>query len=263
MKQRILTGLPAAAVFLAVLAFGDVWFALLILGLSVIAYHEFLTINKIRRTGPIGLLGFIGILLILLQAFPGMSWLDYPAGSVLWLLLAGMLFVTVATRNRVTVDQAALGLLGVVYIGIGFHSMIAARLESGLALTLIVFIGVWLTDIAAYFAGRFFGRTPLWPSISPKKTVEGAVGGVLVTMMFAVGWALVRPQDLDLLQALVLGLAIAVAGQVGDMMESALKRARDVKDSGTILPGHGGVLDRVDSWLIVFPLVQVLHLIPS
>ncbi len=263
MKQRLLTGIPAAAGFLAVLVLGNLWFALLMAGLSLIGYYEFLTLNRIRRFGPTAIAGFVGMLVIILQGFPFAAWPKYDWIAVVWMLLAVMLFITVATKNRENVDHAALGFLGVMYIGFGFHYMMVTRLEYGLALTMLVFVSVWMSDIGAYFAGRAFGRTKLWPSISPNKTIEGAIGGMVVAIVFAVCWSWLRPQDLAPNEALLLGLAAAVAGQSGDMIESALKRVRNVKDSGTLLPGHGGVLDRVDSWLIVFPIVHVLQILPA
>lgn len=263
MKQRFVTGIPAAAGFLAVLMLGDLWFALLMAGLSFIGYGEYLTMNSIRRFGPTAVAGFAGMLVIVLQGFPFSLWPQDDWIAVIWLLLAIMLFITVATKNRETIDHAALGFLGVIYIGFGFYYMMVTRLEYGLALTMLVFVSVWMSDIGAYFAGRAFGRTKLWPSISPNKTVEGAIGGVVVAVAFAVCWAWVRPEDLAAGEALLLGLAAAIAGQSGDMIESALKRVRNVKDSGKLLPGHGGVLDRVDSWLLVFPIVHVLQILPA
>ncbi|GIQ68608.1 phosphatidate cytidylyltransferase [Xylanibacillus composti] len=263
MKQRFVTGIPAAVGFLAVLVLGNLWFALLMAGLSLIGYYEFLTINRIRRFGPTAITGFVGMSVIILQGFPFAFLPSYDWIAVVWILLAVMLFITVATKNRETIDHAALGFLGVLYIGFGFHYMMVTRLEYGLALTILVFGCVWLSDIGAYFAGRAFGRTKLWPSISPNKTIEGAIGGMAMAIVFAVCWSLARPDDLAPSTALLLGLAAAIAGQSGDLIESALKRVRDVKDSGTLLPGHGGVLDRVDSWLLVFPIVHVLQILPA
>jgi phosphatidate cytidylyltransferase len=121
-----------------------------------------------------------------------------------------------------------------------------------------VFIGfmfmLWTNDTGAYLVGRAIGRTPLLPAVSPKKTVEGFVGGVLCTLGVAYALALTQPV-LSVKSWLICGLIVALASTLGDLLESALKRARGVKDSGKLLPGHGGILDRFDGFLLAVPAV--------
>lgn len=144
--------------------------------------------------------------------------------------------------------------------GIGWLSLLGflpwiRRFDDGLAWVFVVLAISWLGDTGGYFAGRFLGKTPLYPRISPKKTREGVVGG----MAFAtVGMFVVRATAIPALtpvDCLVLGTVVCGAGVLGDLGESMLKRAFEVKDSGTILPGHGGMLDRIDSVMFVAPLV--------
>ena len=116
------------------------------------------------------------------------------------------------------------------------------------------FIGTWASDTFAYFIGSRWGRRKLCPEISPGKTVEGALGGLGGTLL-VVGWLGSAFAGLQLEQALLLGCLIGVAAPVGDLVESRLKRYAGVKDSGAILPGHGGMLDRIDSLLFVVPVV--------
>jgi phosphatidate cytidylyltransferase len=114
-----------------------------------------------------------------------------------------------------------------------------------------------ISDSAQYYTGRAFGRRPLAPTISPKKTREGAIGGILFgTLAFTIGARLVFPAEPPLLVILV-GASISALGIVGDLFESLLKRSAGVKDSGSIIPGHGGVLDRIDSWLFAAPVYYV------
>jgi phosphatidate cytidylyltransferase len=122
---------------------------------------------------------------------------------------------------------------------------------------LILFAAVWLGDTGAYFAGRFLGRHKLHPSVSPKKTWEGAVGGVLGSIggVFAVKGLFVH--HLPVLDAIVIGAVSAVLEQVGDLAESLFKRSFEVKDSGGVLPGHGGMLDRIDGLLFAAPFMWI------
>jgi len=121
-------------------------------------------------------------------------------------------------------------------------------------------VGPWISDSGAYFAGRFFGRHLLFPSLSPNKTVEGGLGGLLVTTL-VVGLVSYQFLGFPLTKAAVIGAGVSVFSQSGDLFESALKRILDVKDLGHILPGHGGVLDRIDSLLFTAPAVYYISLL--
>jgi phosphatidate cytidylyltransferase len=131
------------------------------------------------------------------------------------------------------------------------------RAEDGLALVLWIFITTWATDIGAYLVGRTIGRTPLAPSISPKKTVEGLVGGVAAAAIFAGAWTLSLGLSKTLL---VLAPLFAIAAQGGDLFESWMKRRAGVKDSGAMLPGHGGFFDRLDGLVPVALLTAAMQL---
>jgi phosphatidate cytidylyltransferase len=150
-----------------------------------------------------------------------------------------------------------------VYIGTGFHYLLITRLsEHGIFWSLLICVCIVLTDTGAYFIGKLLGRTKLWPSISPNKTIEGSIGGVVVAVLAAICFSLYNPGLLSMGQAIKVGAVVAIVGQMGDLIQSAYKRARNIKDTGSLLPGHGGILDRFDSWLIVFPFVHLLALLP-
>lgn len=134
-----------------------------------------------------------------------------------------------------------------------------AQLKDGVFLILVAVVGPWISDSGAYFAGRFFGNHPLFPSLSPKKTVEGAIGGLVLTML-VVGWVMREFFELGLPEAALVGAAISVFSQSGDLFESILKRILDLKDLGDSLPGHGGMLDRIDSLLFTAPAVYYISL---
>ncbi|MDQ3316981.1 MAG: phosphatidate cytidylyltransferase, partial [Actinomycetota bacterium] len=132
--------------------------------------------------------------------------------------------------------------------------------DERIVLTLIAVVGPWISDSGAYFAGRFFGRHPLFPKLSPKKTLEGSIGGLVLTVIVISPFA-VSFLDYTLVKALVIGVGVSLASQGGDLFESVLKRILDVKDLGRFLPGHGGLLDRIDSLLFTVPAVYYIQLL--
>ncbi|WP_141500746.1 phosphatidate cytidylyltransferase [Paenibacillus luteus] len=263
MRQRIITGVIAGAGFIGfTIAGGWLYTGLLIL-LALIGTTEYVRMNGVAWSHPSALLGYAGVLLFVL---PWSEWgIVIPSVlAIVWMLAFLLLALTVVTKNKTTIDGAALMLLGALYVGYGFAAMREVRQieDHGLLWTFIAFGCIWASDIGAYFMGRAFGKTKLWPSISPNKTVEGALGGVLFSLIVSAVFALSVPEVISLPKALVIGLVAAVAGQFGDLIQSAYKRVRNIKDTGALLPGHGGVLDRCDSWLIVFPLLVLTELLP-
>lgn len=150
------------------------------------------------------------------------------------------------------------GVFGLVYPSwLASHLVLLRQAPGGLAAFFVALIGTWVFDSASYFAGRAWGRHKLAPRVSPGKSVEGLVGGAVVGGVVIV-WLAVAWLDLGFGVATVLALSLMTAAQLGDLAESALKRQSGVKDSGTLIPGHGGVLDRFDSLLAVMPTVYYL-----
>ncbi|TYP77619.1 phosphatidate cytidylyltransferase [Paenibacillus methanolicus] len=263
MKQRIITGVIAGGFFIALTIIGGWFFYGLLLLLAIIGYGEFVRMNGLSWTNPASLLGFAGVLAFML---PWQEWsIDEPSGQfIAWLLMFGLLSITVFTKNQVKLDEAALLLLGAMYVGIGFQAMHEVRSANGhgLLATIVAFCAIWSSDIGAYFFGKAFGKHKLWPAISPNKTIEGSIGGVLLSLAVALLFAVIYPDMIGFADAFWIGILAAVAGQLGDLIQSAYKRVRGIKDSGALLPGHGGVLDRCDSWIIVFPLLLMTGLLP-
>ena len=148
-------------------------------------------------------------------------------------------------------NKYAYAAAGVFYIACGIGCLIALRTSSDLYYPIIFALLVtWMSDSGAYFVGRKFGRTKLAATISPNKTVEGAIGGIIVAVLSGVIYSFFIPQ-LNTLVVIPVALLLAVLGQPGDLIESAIKRWAGVKDAGTILPGHGGLFDRMDSLMLV------------
>lgn len=258
MKTRVITGIVGGAGFLLVVYQGGIWYTALVFFLATLAYYELIRMNHIRLRDSHGLTGLAFLWLLL---FPGFVWNgNMLRGDVIFLFVLLFLFITVASKNRVEYQHVAYLLFSAFYLGIGFHFMNETRIVNGLAVTLAILFSTWATDTGAYFVGKARGKTKLWPSISPNKTIEGALGGVALAMLTMLVFTFVT-ESLTVPRALVIGLVISISGQIGDLMESAIKRTLNVKDSGSILPGHGGVLDRFDSLIIVFPVLHLLHLL--
>lgn len=264
MKQRIITGVLAGGVFIAMLALGGYWFLGLVLLMAIVGYDEFIRMNGLQERLFTRFFGMAATVVLVIPWQTDRIGFGLPIGSLIWLILFVLLAVTVVSKNKVTIDHAAVVFAGIIYIGFGFHYMVSSRwIEmDGLFWSLLAFLCIWASDAGAYFAGVAFGKTPMWPTISPKKTIEGALGGVLLAVIVALAFHFFAPDTLHLGRAVGIGLLAAAVGQMGDLIQSAYKRVKGIKDTGTILPGHGGILDRVDSWLIVFPFLCLVSLIP-
>ncbi|CDF03335.1 phosphatidate cytidylyltransferase [Streptococcus salivarius CAG:79] len=175
-----------------------------------------------------------------------------------FLILAG----TVLNSDHYSFDDAAYPIASAFYVGFGFQNLIAARMDSWEKVLFALFI-VWATDIGAYLFGRQFGQNKLLSKVSPNKTIEGSVGGILSAIIVALIFGLINhgvyaPHSFFWL--LICTILFSIFGQFGDLVESAIKRHFGVKDSGNLIPGHGGILDRCDSWIFVFPIMHFLGL---
>ena len=262
MMQRIVTGVIAGVVFAGLLWLGGWYYTALLVVMAAIGYAEFVKLNGQASFRPDVLAAYIAVILLTLTQLPDGTF-ELPSFELtVWILAFVLLSATVLSKNKINLEHASLLLLGAVYVGTGFHYMLATReLAHGVFWSAVAFVCIWSSDAGAYFVGKAIGRTKLWPAISPNKTIEGSIGGLALAVIAALIFAWSRPEWLGYGQAVVIGVVAAVAGQLGDLVQSAYKRFRGVKDSGQLLPGHGGILDRTDSWLIVFPLLYLLGLI--
>ncbi|NSL51151.1 phosphatidate cytidylyltransferase [Calidifontibacillus erzurumensis] len=262
MKTRIITAILAASIFLPLVIVGGVPFILLVYLLGTIAFKELLRMKKIPLFSLPALIGFLFLWILLLPKpflieHLGNSFSKIEVALVVVLLL---LTYTVISKNKFTFDDAGFLILSTLYVGIGFYYFIETRF-AGLPYVFFALFVIWATDSGAYFVGRAFGKRKLWPEISPNKTIAGFVGGVLSAVVVAFIFQLVQPLHSSMLVVLVVAMITSLCGQMGDLVESALKRHYIVKDSGHILPGHGGILDRFDSLLFVLPILHFLQFI--
>ena len=263
MWQRTTTAALAGIGFLSILIFGGKLYLVLLAVIATIAYREFcqmLHIPWFRLESLIGLLYLWSIFFLLAIPDPPV---DISPFTVTMVFLFVWLTWTVISRNRVTFNTVGYMLAGAIYIGAGFAFMALTRsIENGLLLTLFVIIVTWASDSGAYFVGKKWGKRKLWPVISPNKTIAGSVAAIFCAFLVGILFGLLFREELFTVSgALALAVIISIVGQLGDLIESALKRAHAVKDSGRSLPGHGGMLDRFDSLLLTFAFLHIFQLI--
>jgi phosphatidate cytidylyltransferase len=172
-------------------------------------------------------------------------------------IAVGAMAVASGQPGAAILRDTTAALFPALYIGMPLGALAAVRGLAGREAVLLLMVTIVVSDTAQYYTGRTFGRRPLAPSISPKKTVEGAIGGVVCgTLALTAGGLWILPSTPLAILALV-GAAIGALGIVGDLFESLLKRSAGLKDSSALIPGHGGVLDRIDSWLFAAPVYYV------
>mgnify|MGYP003365129620 FL=1 len=260
MKQRVITAVVALALFIPVIFKGGLILDIVAMLLGAIAMSELLIM---RKKLLISFEAIVSMLAVMIQIAPSKWFNGLPdqlnKGYVVYFLIILMLLHTVWSKNRFSFDDAGVLTLGIFYIGMGFNYFTAARGINVETLLYLMFI-VWATDSGAYMVGRKLGRHKVTP-ISPNKTWEGCIGGSLIGVIIATAFALwfsVGYQNW--FSMLLITIILSIVGQFGDLVESALKRYYGVKDSGKVLPGHGGILDRFDSMLLVFPIAHLFGL---
>ncbi|PLS06548.1 phosphatidate cytidylyltransferase [Neobacillus cucumis] len=262
MKQRIITGVVAAALFLPIVFYGGLPFVLLTYILATIGLYELLKMKNLNIFSINGLLSLIFLWVIIFpkQYHHILSSFFYSKTEVAMICIMLLLAFTVITKNRFTFEDVSFSILSAIYVGIGFYFFIETR-EAGLVYVFYSLFLIWATDSGAYFVGKAMGKHKLWPEISPNKTVEGSLGGVVCAVIVGILFSLFsKTIPVGLVTLMGITVVLSVFGQIGDLVQSAFKRHFNVKDSGKILPGHGGILDRFDSLLFVWPILNLFHL---
>jgi phosphatidate cytidylyltransferase len=263
-KQRIITGLVAGILFITVLVIGGPLFSAIIGILAIIALVELLKMKTIEHRLFPYIIGIITVSIIVTPDYVFQNVQDVDAVKYKIFIIAMLLLLvhTVITKNKFTFEDAAFVLLSSIYVGIGFYYINVTReIDNGLILIIFILLLIWASDSGAYFVGKFMGKRKLWPVISPNKTIEGSIGGIILAIIVAIIFQAITPVVDSVIYAIFIGLVAAVFGQMGDLVQSAFKRIYNVKDSGNLLPGHGGILDRFDSWLFVFSILHILNLL--
>jgi phosphatidate cytidylyltransferase len=255
--KRELTSLAAAPLLIWTIGWGPPWLlaALMILGASV-ALWELLAMGE-RKGFPIQKVLSLGLFAFLMLSFLT------PTLPVALAVFAVLLVIPGArVFSRSDLDSAlpgtAVSVLAILYVGFLSAAFIRLRIDfdtDGSRLIFFLLLTVWMGDAMAYYTGKNFGKTPLLPRVSPKKTVEGLIGGVVGSLLTAAAIHFTFFPQFPLGAALAAAALLSVSGVVGDLVESAWKRSAGVKDSGSLIPGHGGFLDRLDSILFAAPVL--------
>jgi phosphatidate cytidylyltransferase len=277
MALRIVTGVMLIAAIVALLVWAPAWLvAVVAAAIALLALIEFFALGErvgLRAFRKWALVCAAGVFyaqysagMVETHAFGGLvlSRGYGPTVSIEIVLLAfvfGAVGIGLATRRPLqdVLPAISISSAGLLFVALPFSYLLRINeiARGGGALILFTLALIWAGDTLAYFTGKFIGRVPMAPVLSPKKTWEGAIANL--TGSLVVAWVAARWIPIDVATLLFVAGAANIAGQMGDLIESAYKRGAGVKDSGTIVPGHGGVLDRIDSLILAAPVVWVLY----
>lgn len=264
MKTRIITSVIAGALFLLFIVWGGMPFTGLIYALATIGLYELLRMKQIHIYSIPGILSMILLWVILIPSkYTGiLTEIGFEKIELMFIIVLLLLSYTVLMKNKFTFDDVSFLLLATIYVGMGFYYFIETRMfDRGLSYIFFTLFAIWASDSGAYLIGRSFGKRKLLPEISPNKTIGGSIGGICSAIVMAIVFQLIHPLPFSFPFGIFVAIVVAVFGQIGDLVESAFKRHYEVKDSGNILPGHGGILDRFDSMLFALPILHLLHVL--
>ncbi len=261
LKKRVLTAVICLPLLLALLLCPTPVIVLVVMAAALVGMHEYYQAIGLAEKKVLCLLGYLAAVVIPL----GIYYLTDTALILVYLYVVALFVLMLSGKDQVTFKDLALLAMGLVYIPYFLSHIIYIRdLELGNIYIWLVFVGAFMTDSCAYFAGCAIGGKKLCPTISPKKTVAGAIGGVIGCGLSFILFGIIvngifqgflQGESLNLWRLFLLGLVTSVVSQIGDLVASMLKRQCGIKDFGTLLPGHGGILDRCDSIIMVAPII--------
>ena len=258
--KRVLVSIVAIPIILVATYLGGYYFLALVIIISLMSFYEFSLIVRNKNAYPNLFLGELIILFFLLNQFK--TFID--AYSLILLSSLLLLMMELFRNKGSAILNLGVTFLGIFYIGIfsttlialrEFYSILDGNYIYGAYLVISIFASIWIGDSAAYYSGTAFGKHKLFPRVSPKKSWEGAIFGFIFSIVTMILAQFIILDFLSILNALVIGIIIGAIGQIGDLVESLLKRDATVKDSSSFIPGHGGFFDRFDSLLFSAPVI--------
>ena len=261
MLTRIITAIISLIVFFAVILSGETVLSVAIGAVILVMLYE--AYGALTKSVAVKVSGFIGGIIIMAGIYFNMLEV-----AIILAIMIAMVFV-VALHSKSESKEIFSVMLMTIYITVCMSYIPKMRSEMGLSVMALVFIISWGSDTAAYFCGTFFGRHKLIPKVSPKKTVEGSIGAVVITALLCMLYVFIMNKVSYPLMSIaptaalyakyaVAGFIVSAVSQLGDLAASAIKRDAGIKDYGRIFPGHGGFLDRFDSVLFISPMVYYL-----
>ena len=262
LTSRVLVALIGIPLLVALCLIGKIPFLIFVSFVGLISFYEFTGMLKNKNAFLNKLIGFPAVLLIIINEYK--HFFDY---QIFFILLTLLLLSTELFRNRSSaISNLGSTVLGILYIGFFSASILDVRefysdsvftYYQGGYLILSIFISIWLCDSGAYFIGSAYGLHKLMPRVSPKKSWEGAVAGFIFAVAGMIAFKSLAMDFLSMPNAIAIGVIVGIFGQVGDLIESLIKRDANVKDSSALIPGHGGIFDRFDSLLFSAPIVYL------
>lgn len=259
MKQRVISSFFGIIILVLVLLGNQQIFDIVVTLISSMAIYEVICAMGLKEYKSMTSLAVLMPAVLMIFTYVSSEYLFAVVFAFIALFMLCMLF----NHKRYSFSNTALFIAVSVMLSISFlHVSMVRRLGNENLDVLVVLIGCWITDTCAYFSGFFFGKHKLAPEISPKKTVEGSVGGILGVILILVAYAQVAGNIMNVSvntsSAVLVGLISGIVSQFGDLCASIIKREHNIKDFGNIMPGHGGVMDRFDSLLFVAPAIYYI-----
>ncbi|MBU0472688.1 MAG: phosphatidate cytidylyltransferase [Bacteroidetes bacterium] len=259
---RILVAIFTIPVLLGLTYWGGIPFLILIMAIGLTSFYEFSKIVNKKNIFTSNLVGFISITAIILNTY-----FHFATYEILLLILIPILLMFELFRDKESaISNISSTLLGIFYAGFFSSTIVAIRefyasgmqeYANGGFIIISILITLWMTDSAAYFIGTAFGKHKLFPRVSPKKSWEGAIAGFVFAAISLIVLKFVLLTFLNWIDIFAFTIIIGIFGQIGDLIESLIKRDADVKDSSNLIPGHGGILDRFDSLLFSAPIIYL------
>jgi len=252
--KRVLTGVVAVPIVVGIVYYGSpLLFLLFVAAVTLMGVYEYFSLIDRIGIGGFPIPGIILSFLLLLSFYFNGSFMTEWGLVASVTLFAAWFFHE--DNVKVAIDQISFTLFGVFYVaGLGGYYFLIRNLGDGEHLIFFLFLIVWLGDIAAYYGGKYFGKKPLAPVVSPNKTMEGAIAGLMGSLAAGAIAGFSFLGHIAMTHCLLVALICGTIGQFGDLAESLLKRHVGIKNSGYVLPGHGGILDRIDSLLFAGPM---------